>query len=73
MQAFFRRPLALAALLGVLMALAAYRVNATVKLVLGGIVALLFIVLFAFARMRKGGKRVIEGLICLFAIDSPTA
>lgn len=68
MQAFFRRPLALAALLGVLMALAAYRVNATVKLVLGGIVALLFIVLFVFARMRKGGKRVIEGLICLFAI-----
>ena len=68
MQAFYRRPIALAAVMAVLMALLAYRLNATAKLICLMGFASFTVVVLVIALLRRGGKLIIEALLCLLAV-----
>ena len=69
MQAFYRRPMAFAAVVAVLMALVAYRLNATAKLICLALVASFTVIVLVLALLRRGGKRMIEALLCLLAVS----
>ena len=69
MQMFFRRPVAFAAFLAVMTALGAYYMESKIKLWLVILSAVLFSVLLVFACLQKGGKRLMEALICLLAVS----
>ena len=68
MQAFYRRPIALAAFLAVMTALVSYRMHAAVKPWLLVTIGVLFALLLLMAILKRGGRRTVEALICLFAI-----
>ena len=69
MRAFYRRPIAFASFLAVLTGLVSYQLNARIKLWFVLIFVALSLLALVPVLLRRGGKRVIELLICLVAIS----